>query len=150
MRVTFRTARRDEVPAILDLLTDDSLGATRETADLGAYLEAFDRMQTEGGNTLIVGVDEADRVVATYQMTLISGLSLAAARRAQVESVRVTSDLRGKRVGEAMFDDVEARARAADCALIQLTMNAERDDAKRFYERLGFTPSHIGFKRYLT
>ena len=48
-----------------------------------------------------------------------------------------------------MFADVERRARGAGCGLIQLTMNKSRTDSHRFYERLGFTASHIGFKRYL-
>jgi len=105
-------------------------------------------MASEGNNHLIVG--EQDRqIVATYQLTFISGLSLGAARRAQIESVRVASALRGQDVGAAMFADAEARARAAGCALMQLSMNKSRTDTARFYQRLGFTPSHIGYKRDL-
>lgn len=48
-----------------------------------------------------------------------------------------------------MFADVEARARAAGCRVIQLTMNASRTDSEGFYESIGFTASHVGFKRYL-
>ncbi len=147
--IRFRAATRADVPAVIALLTDDALGATREGSDLAPYLAAFDAMTVEGDNTLIVGED-AGRIVATYQLTFISGLSLRASRRAQVESVRVATDLRGRGIGEAMFADAEARARAAGCRLMQLTMNASRKDASRFYERLGFTPSHIGFKRDLS
>ncbi|WP_347311482.1 GNAT family N-acetyltransferase [Defluviimonas sp. SAOS-178_SWC] len=147
--IRFREATRDDVRAVLALLTDDALGAAREGTDLAPYLAAFDAMKAEGGNTLIVG-EKDGRIVATYQLTLISGLSLRASRRAQVESVRVATDMRGQGIGEAMFADAEARARAAGCRLMQLTMNATRRDARRFYERLGFTPSHIGFKRDLS
>lgn len=49
-----------------------------------------------------------------------------------------------------MIADAEARARAAACTLMQLTMNKSRTDTARFYQRLGFTPSHIGYKRDLT
>jgi ribosomal protein S18 acetylase RimI-like enzyme len=146
--VTFRNAQREDVAAVLALLRDDPLGAVRETAGHADYLEAFDRMQDEGANHLIVG-ELAGRVIATYQITFISGLSLRAARRAQIESVRVASDMRGQRIGAALFDDAEARARIAGCSLIQLTTNATRDRARGFYERLGFTPSHIGYKRDL-
>lgn len=146
--IRFRDATRADVPAIVALLTDDALGATREGNDLAPYLAAFDAMQAERGNTLVVG-EAGARVVATYQFTVISGLSLRASRRAQVESVRVATDLRGQGIGAAMFADAEARARAAGCRLMQLTMNAARHDARRFYESLGFTPSHIGFKRDL-
>ncbi len=32
---------------------------------------------------------------------------------------------------------------------MELTSNAQREGARRFYERLGFRPSHLGFKLYL-
>jgi GNAT superfamily N-acetyltransferase len=38
------------------------------------------------------------------------------------------------------------RARRLGCYRVQLTSNVVRSDAHRFYERLGFTPSHLGFK----
>ena len=98
---------------------------------------------------LIVG-EQDGRIVATYQISYLPGLSLKAARRAQVESVRVASDLRGRGIGAMMMADAETRSRAAGCSLIQLTTNSTRADAHRFYERLGFTPSHIGFKRNLS
>lgn len=148
MTVRFRDATSADVPAIIALLRDDALGAGREIDDMTIYDTAFQKMKAEAANHLIVGEIEG-RVVATYQITFISGLSLRASRRAQVESVRVASDLRGQRIGEALFADAESRARAAGCALIQLTTNATRDRARAFYERLGFTPSHVGYKRDL-
>lgn len=144
--IRFREAHRAEVPVVVALLRDDVLGHGREDDDMDRYLAAFDRMKEEGGNQLIVGVDEDDVVQATYQLTFISGLSLRAARRAQVESVRVAGHLRGQGTGAAMLQDAQDRARAAGCQLMQLTMNASRTDAHRFYEGLGFSPSHIGFK----
>jgi len=147
--IRFREAARADVPAVVALLADDALGARREGAELAPYLAAFDAMQAEGGNTLIVG-EEAGQIVATYQLTFISGLSLRASRRAQVESGRVAADRRGQGIGAAMMADAEARARAAGCRLLQLTSNATRGRALTFYESLGFTPSHIGFKRDLS
>ena len=148
MSVRFREARREDVPAIVALLREDPLGAARETADPDGYLAAFDTMAAEPGNRLIVG--EADgRVVACYQLTLISGLSRRGMRRAQVEAVRVSSVLRGQGTGEALMRDAEARARDAGCGLIQLTSDRSRERAHAFYERLGYVPSHIGFKRAL-
>ena len=32
---------------------------------------------------------------------------------------------------------------------MQLTTNAGRKDARRFYERQGYEPSHVGFKKRL-
>ncbi|MEL7257201.1 MAG: GNAT family N-acetyltransferase [Pseudomonadota bacterium] len=148
--ITFRMATQADVPAVLALLQDDMLGQAREGADLAHYQAAFAKMQAEGNNHLIVGEDPKARVIATYQITFISGLSLRAARRAQIESVRVASDLRGQGVGEQMVQDMIARARVANCGLVQLTMNTTRTDTHRFYERMGFVASHTGFKLPLT
>ncbi len=146
--LTFRPVTRADVPAVVALLADDVLGRGRESAELAPYLAAFDAMQAEGGNQLIVG-EAGDQVLATYQLTVISGLSLSAARRAQIEAVRVDASLRGQGAGAALMADAEARARAAGASLMQLTSNASRTDAHRFYERLGYAPSHIGFKKPL-
>jgi GNAT superfamily N-acetyltransferase len=42
-----------------------------------------------------------------------------------------------------------AKARQSGCGMVQLTSNKQRQDAHRFYERLGFSKSHEGFKYYL-
>ncbi|MFB2531767.1 N-acetyltransferase family protein [Paracoccus sp. p3-h83] len=146
--IAFRPATRADIPAVIALLADDVLGATREAADPAPYLAAFDAMQDAGANHLIVG-EQAGQVVACYQITFISGLSLSAARRAQIEGVRVARALRGQGHGAALMGDAESRARAAGCALLQFTSNAARSEAHRFYERLGYAPSHIGYKKRL-
>lgn len=144
----FRHADRQDVPAVIALLADDMLGQGRESPDPAAYLAAFDAMQAEGANHLILGT-LGRRIVACYQITFISGLSLTAARRAQIEGVRVSAAHRGLGIGAALIGDAEARARAAGCRLLQFTTNRARGDAHRFYDRLGFTPSHIGYKKFL-
>ncbi len=149
MTAIFREATGKDIPAILALLQDDYLGVGREAARLEDYLAGFDAMRAESNNYAIVGLLNGD-IVATYQLTFISGISLSAARRAQIEGVRVSASVRGHGIGEALIADAEARARAAGCTLLQLTMNKTRTDAQRFYERVGFTPSHIGFKRDLS
>lgn len=147
--IRFRPAAEQDLSAVVTLLADDVLGAGRERRMDDTYLAAFRQMGAEGNNHLIVGETDGG-IVATYQITFISGLSLKAARRALVESVRVARAQRGRGIGAALMADAEARARAAGCTLMQLTTNKSRTDAHRFYERLGFTASHIGYKRDLS
>ena len=144
----FRDASRADVPAIVAMLADDSLGQGREGADLAPYLAAFDQIAANPAHQLIVAED-AGRIIATCQLTILSGLSRQGARRALVEAVRVTADLRGQGIGAALMAECEARARAAGCGMIQLTTDRSRHDAHRFYERLGYQPSHIGMKKPL-
>lgn len=148
MALSFRDARRADVAAVVALLADDALGQARETATLAPYLAAFDEIAANPVHQLIVG--ELDgRIVATCQLTLLAGLSRQGAKRAMVEAVRVGSDLRGQHIGAALMAEAEARARAAGATVIQLTTDKTRLRAHAFYDRLGYTPSHIGYKKPL-
>lgn len=147
--VHIRTARRDDVPAIVHLLADDTFGASREqpTDPLPqAYWDAFDAISIQGGNELLVAEANGE-VVGCLQLTVIPGLSRIGALRAQIEGVRVSSRHRGQRIGEALVDAATERAKTLGCVLVQLTTDRRRVDAHRFYERLGFESTHIGMKR---
>jgi GNAT superfamily N-acetyltransferase len=146
--IQFRDATRADVPAIVGLLTDDPLGKGREGAASDAYLAAFDDIAANPMHQLIVGVD-ADRIIACCQLTILAGLSRGGGRRALVEAVRVSADLRSKGIGALMMAECEARARAAGATMIQLTTDRSREAAHRFYERLGYTASHLGMKKPL-
>ena len=66
--------------------------------------------------------------------------------RAQIEAVRIDRRYRSQGVGHALFAWAIERARHTGCRLVQLTTDARRPDARRFYEDLGFVASHIGMK----
>lgn len=135
--------------AIVALLADDPLGAAREAGTLAPYEAAFARIVASDAMHLIVG-EQAGRVVATYQLAIMPGLSNAGRTRATLEAVRVAAELRSQGIGGQLIADAEARARAAGAGLLQLTTHKSRARAHAFYDRLGFTPSHIGYKRDLT
>jgi GNAT superfamily N-acetyltransferase len=146
--ISIRCASAADLPAIVRLLADDPLGRTRERDEdplPSAYLDAFAEIEAQEGNQVLVAVAQAD-VIGCLQLTIIPGLARLGARRAQIEGVRVAALRRGEKIGERLFEEAIARARAAGCSLVQLTTDASRPDAHRFYERLGFTASHVGMK----
>ncbi|MBR8744104.1 GNAT family N-acetyltransferase [Nocardiopsis sp. MG754419] len=146
---TIERARVEDVPAIVALLADDPLGAGRETPDdLDPYLRAFAVIDADPHQYLAVARRDG-RVVGTLQLPLLPGLSRTATTRAQVEGVRVHADERGGGLGTALLRWAEHEAERRGCALLQLTTDATREDAHRFYERLGYEASHVGFKKTL-
>ena len=152
MDVTFRRARRADVPEIVALLADDELGAAREQPDdplPDGYWTAFDAIDGDDRQLLIVGEDGDGRVVATLQLTFIPSLTYVGGERAQVEAVRVAASTRGKGLGGELMAWAIERARERGCTLVQLTTNVARPDAHRFYDALGFERSHVGMKLML-
>lgn len=147
--ITVRRADPDDLPAIVAMLADDPLGAERESPDQPAlYRKAFDRIAGDPNQRLMVA-EQDGKVIGTFQLTIIPGLSRRGASRALVEAVRIHADARGAGLGTQLFEWVIAEARQLGCAVLQLTSDATRVDAHRFYERLGFEASHIGFKLML-
>ncbi|MFF7473293.1 GNAT family N-acetyltransferase [Streptomyces sp. NPDC008092] len=141
-----RTAVADDVPAIVAMLADDPLGARRETPDdLAPYLSALERLSADPNQHLVVAVREG-RVVGTLQLTVIPGLSRRGATRSIIEGVRIHADERGSGLGTRFIEWAIDESRRQGCQLVQLTSDTSRVDAHRFYERLGFTASHTGFK----
>ena len=148
--VTFRPAQADDLPTIVALMADDPLGATRESSagSLVPYARAFEEIDADPNNLVIVAED-GGRVVGCLQVTFIANLSFEGGTRALIEAVRVADSHQGQGLGRAIMEHAIALARERQCRMVQLTSNKQRPDALKFYERIGFQPSHVGFKLYL-
>ncbi|MFG2789032.1 GNAT family N-acetyltransferase [Streptomyces sp. NPDC048419] len=141
-----RPATADDVSAIVAMLADDPLGAQRESPDdLTPYLSALRRLASDPNQHLVVAAREG-RVVGTLQLSVIPGLSRRGATRSIIEAVRIHADERGSGLGTRLIEWAIDESRRQGCQLVQLTSDSSRTDAHRFYERLGFTASHVGFK----
>ncbi|KUJ67972.1 GNAT family acetyltransferase [Streptomyces albus subsp. albus] len=141
-----RPATAEDIPDIVAMLADDALGASRESPDdLAPYRAAFERIAADPQQRLVVAVREG-RTVGTLQLTLVPGLSRRGATRSIIEGVRIHADERGSGLGTLLIEWAVEASRGAGCQLVQLTSDATRLDAHRFYQRLGFEASHLGFK----
>ncbi|MFI0366354.1 GNAT family N-acetyltransferase [Actinomadura sp. 1N219] len=150
--MTFREATADDLPQIVRLLADDPLGATRETPGdeiPDAYFTAFTAIEKDPNNSVIVA-EVAGEIAGTLQLTFIPGLTYTGSERAQIEGVRVAASQRGRGLGQDMLNFAIDRARARGCRVVQLTTDRQRPDAVRFYQKIGFRPSHMGMKFHLT
>ena len=144
--LSFRQATRDDLQAIVDMLSDDHLGTTRESPDdLTPYEAAFEAIDRDPNQILVI-CEREGAIVGTMQLTITPGLSHKGASRMTVEGVRVHSDARGTGLGSDMIRWAVEKARERNCRMVQLTTDKSRPDAHRFYERHGFQPTHVGYK----
>lgn len=152
--LALRGAREDDLGALMGLMSDDAVSRSRgdvaSPQDTEAYRAALLALITDPANALLVAeleYQDGPRVVATFQLTLIPGMARQGATRLLVEAVRVSSEARSGGIGGALMRWVMGPAASLIGAeLVQLTSDAQRLDAHRFYERLGFVGSHVGFK----
>ena len=141
-----------DLPRLVELLAQDDLGSQLEAAGgplPEAYASAFQAIDDHPDNRLVVGELQGE-IVCMLQLTLLPHLTFQGGWRAQIEGVRVAVDHRGRGLGREVLQWAIREADDQGCHLVQLTPNKKRDQARRFYESLGFEPTHEGMKLYLT
>lgn len=146
--VVIREATENDLVSIVALFADDPLGGHGDTTDPDAlpdYRAAFARINASPNETLYVA-ELGGEVVGTFQTMVTTTLTGRGSSAMIIEAVQTRADMRGRGIGAAMIEFAVECARHDGMRLVQLTSNAVRKDAHRFYERLGFTASHIGFK----
>jgi len=146
--IIFRSAVREDLPAIVQLLADDELGSQREKYEEPlpqSYYAAFEQIDSDSNHQLIVAELNGE-VIGTLHLMFLPSVSFQGGLRAQVESVRVDKKCQNRGIGGEMMKWAIARARERGAHIVQLTTHKTRQDAHRFYERLGFKGSHLGMK----
>ena len=145
----FRKATKKDVPFIVQLIADDDLGKLRENYQLPlpkAYFKAFENINTDPNQELIIVENETSEIIGTLQLTFIQYLTYQGGIRAQIEAVRIHKDFKGKGLGKILFEWAINRAKQRRTHVLQLTTDKKRPEALAFYKSLGFKDSHEGMK----
>ena len=149
--LTFRDAVPADIATIVGLShAGDARGTDTPPLDPATladsrYRAAFDEITADPSHRLIVA-ERNGEIVGTLQISIIPGMPNFGMKRGMLENVHIRADQRGSGLGTEMVQWAIERCREAGCGLVQLTSNKVRHDAHRFYEKLGFTKSHEGFK----
>lgn len=147
----FRKATKEDLPKIVEMIADDKLGKTRENFQLplpDAYVNAFQEIDSDKNQELIVVENEDGEVIGTLQLSFIQYLTYQGGIRAQIEAVRIRKGQRGKGLGKQLFQWAIQRAKERGAHLLQLTTDKKRPEAISFYEDLGFKATHEGMKMH--
>lgn len=143
-----REARATDLDDIIALYAADEIGGHGDSLDparRAGYEAAWRKIERSSGDTVYVA-ERAGRIVGTFQLVISPCLLGGGRTRAMVEAVHVDPEARGEGIGSAMMTFATDLARRAEARYLELTSNANRHGAHRFYERLGFRQSHLGFK----
>jgi len=146
--IKFRRATELDLPEIVRMYADDSLGRTRESFETtpgDSYYQAFNTIDNDPNHELIVAEMNGE-IIGTLHLMFLPSISFKGGLRSQVESVRVKQNYQSQGIGSKMMQYAIERAKSRGAHIMQLTSHESRKDAHRFYERLGFKGSHLGMK----
>ncbi|AYD00730.1 GNAT family N-acetyltransferase [Neorhizobium sp. NCHU2750] len=146
-----RRAHEEDLSALIAMFAEDDKGGHGDTTDPDAYedyLRAFHVIDASANEQLFVAEQDGE-VVGTFQLLFTRTLTSRGSLSMIIEAVQTRPDMRSRGIGAKMMDFAVDEAKRRDCRLAQLTSNAVRSDAHRFYERQGFVKTHAGFKMKL-
>ncbi|ARM88250.1 GCN5-related N-acetyltransferase protein [Rhizobium sp. CIAT894] len=149
--ILIRQARREDLSALVAIFAADAVGGHGDTTNpeaLADYARAFAIIEASPDQTLYVA-ECGGEVVGTFQTMVTTTLTGRGSSAMIIEAVQTRADRRGQGIGARMIEFAIAEAKGRGIGRAALTSNAIRKDAHRFYERLGFKPSHLGFKMAL-
>jgi GNAT superfamily N-acetyltransferase len=148
--VLIRRAVDADLPRIVELLAGGTVPGvpSPEGGDIALYRAALHEINEGAGAVLVAQL--GDEVVGVCQLIVFRHIHRRGGLCAEIESMHVQAEHRSAGVGTALMGEAIEQARALGCYRVQLTSNRARDDAHRFYERLGFVPSHVGYKLMLS
>jgi GNAT superfamily N-acetyltransferase len=149
--IAIRDAQRNDVPRIVAMFRQDEFTSkhiAERSADVEpGYYDVFDAISRDERNRLLVA-DAGGAVVGAFQLTFIPDFAPRGRDIAIIENVIVDAAHRSRGVGATMMRWAIEEARSRGCSKVALTSNDQRQDAHRFYRRLGFTDTHAGFRMY--
>jgi GNAT superfamily N-acetyltransferase len=138
---TIRDARLTDAEAIGDLL-----GQLGYPAERGAVESRLERLRIVGDRVVVAEVD--GRVAGLAQLHVSPAIEYEQPA-AKLSALVVDESHRGRGIGRALVEAMEAEARTRGCVLLFLTTAARRTDAHAFYERVGLEETGKRFAKRL-
>jgi N-acetylglutamate synthase-like GNAT family acetyltransferase len=92
-----------------------------------------------GGPTALLVCENEGAVIATVLVSLCADVMYGNQPFAVVENVVVDAAFRGRGVGTALMRAIESLCQRKGCSKIMLLSSAQRPEAHRFFEGVGFT-----------
>lgn len=118
----------------------------RTHLDEAGYLKLLKAAWEEDGYILLASFDK-------HQCTGLMGYRILTdfvhGRHLYIDDLVTDENLRSKGIGAALLAEAEKIARAEGCAGLRLCTGVENERGRQFYERLGWNPRALAFKRKL-
>ena len=138
---SFRIARKEDLPAILDLYRRGLDGMALGPDEAEAMFERF-RLYPDYH---IHVAEKDDRIEGTFSLMIMDNLGHCGTPLGILEDVVVDPDLHGQGIGRAMMEHALDICRDRGCYKLMLSSHLGRRDAHAFYEALGFEKHGYSF-----
>ncbi|MFH1080867.1 MAG: GNAT family N-acetyltransferase [Pseudomonadota bacterium] len=147
MKVEIREARKTDLQMLLPLY--GQLGMDNgDVLSLAEAQKKFRRMRAYPDYRLYCALYEG-AVIGTFALLVMDNMGHMGKPSAVLEDVVVAGKWRGRGIGGQMVCYAMARSREKGCYKLSLSSNENREDAHRFYEKIGFKRHGYSYAMFL-
>lgn len=136
MKVKIRTAKKEDLKAILDLLSELDID-NYKVLDLQSAEKILNRIQSYPNYNIYVAVIN-NEIIGTFELLIMDNLAHSGMPSGILEDVVVRPDFRGQGIGRKMMRFAIKECKKAKCYKLMLSSNIKRIHAHKFYESLNF------------
>lgn len=132
--------KKEDIPELLRLY--EQLGPFKSC--LSESVKAYEET-VNNDDYLLLAAKESGEIVGSMLGICCRGVAMPFL---VVEDVIVKDGLRGKEIGRKLMESLDEFAKSKKCAYSILVSSGFRTGAHKFYEKLGFTDSVMGFRKW--
>ena len=136
MDLAIRVAGLADIPQLLALYKLLDIEPEPEMPVEQASARFLDLTSNPGHRIYVAEFEQ--KIVGTFALIFVGGISHGARNSCIVEDVVVAPEVQGAGIGKQMMRFAMQRCASGDCYKLVLSSHLDRSNAHRFYERLGF------------
>ena len=118
----------------------------RPHLDFAGYISLYESAKVRDDYKLVSFFEE-NRCLAVMGYRIL--FDFVHGKHLYIDDLVVTSSLRSKGIGKQFLDYAEDEARKLQCQGLRLCTGVENEAGKRFYERHGWNPRALAYKKKL-
>ncbi|QIK72465.1 GNAT family N-acetyltransferase [Propioniciclava coleopterorum] len=125
--------------ATTTLISDEVLGPTPGDSDLEA---AFERIDSDPNQSLLVILDDSDRIIGTLQLSFVTTMARGGGIRAFCSGARIRAGADSIAIGKEVFAWMVGYAKSRGARVLMVTTDKDRAHIHGFFTTMGFRATH--------
>ncbi|BBI30927.1 GNAT family N-acetyltransferase [Cohnella abietis] len=142
--ITIRKAKTDDVIELSELFYE-FIGVGSDLTAMKIQIE----ITSNNPNYYVAVACDGNRVVGTAMGIVCYDLVGNCNPFMLAENVVVSSEYQGRGIGKLLMQALEDFGQMNQCNYVILVSGSKRETAHKFYESIGYSPDHKGFKKRL-
>ncbi len=146
MSIAIRTAKKNDIPLVLDLLYELGRPKPKKDSDLDLFRNLVKKQISDSDKTILVAEADDVNIVGMISMIVLPRLNKRGPE-IYVPELVVTKKYQNQGIGTLLMKACISFGKKRNCHNIRLESGLFREEAHKFYKKLGFESTSYSFSK---